>query len=128
MNQKCLIWVFFHQKCLIWVFWGRISKNYCHTWNQHPQISLLAKFCEKTKMPKFGTKTSLFGYFWGRISKNYCHIWNQHPQICQKWVFNANSEFQYRVRFFWRSGSGSALESMPINQKKIIKSNHFHVE
>ena len=29
------------------------------------------------KMPKFGTKSSLFGYFWARILKNYCHIWNQ---------------------------------------------------
>ena len=46
------------------------------------------------KMPKFGTKSALFGYFWARILKNYCHIWDQHPQICQKWVFNSYSKFQ----------------------------------
>ena len=62
-------------------------------------------------MYQFGPK--LFGYFWARIFKSYCHIWNQHPQICQKWAFNSYSKFWYRVRFFWRFGSGSALESMP---------------
>ena len=30
-------------------------------------------------MPKFGTKTGLFGYFWARILKNYYHVLNQHP-------------------------------------------------
>ena len=29
-------------------------------------------------MPKFGTKTAL----WGEIWKHYCHIWSQHPRIC----------------------------------------------
>ena len=32
------------------------------------------------KMPKFGTKYTLFGYFCARILKNICHIWYQHPQ------------------------------------------------
>ena len=62
-------------------FWGRILENYNYIWNQHPQICLLAKFCEKTKIPKFGTKNAFFSYFWARIFKNYGHIWNQHPQI-----------------------------------------------
>ena len=31
--------------------------------NQHPRICLLAKFCGKTKMPKFGTKNAIFRYF-----------------------------------------------------------------
>ena len=43
----------------------------------------MAKFCKKTKIPKFRTKNALFGYFWAKILKHYCHIWNQHPQICQ---------------------------------------------
>ena len=32
-------------------------------------------------MPKFGTKSALFGYFWAGILKNYCHIWNHHLRI-----------------------------------------------
>ena len=43
-------------------------KNYCHTWNQHPWIYLIARYCEIMKMPKFGTKNVLFGYFWPKIS------------------------------------------------------------
>ena len=50
-------------------------------WNQHPQICLIARFCEKTKIPKLGTKNSLFEYFWARILKNYYHIWNQHHRV-----------------------------------------------
>ena len=44
------------------------------------EISSL-KFCEKTKIPKFGPKNALVGYFCGRIWKNYFHIWNQHIGI-----------------------------------------------
>ena len=72
----------FDQECVIWVFLGKnVLKNYCHIWNQHPQICLFAKFHEKTKMPKFGTKNAWFMYFWARIWKQYCHIWNQHRRI-----------------------------------------------
>ena len=35
---------------------------------------LIAKFREKMKIPKFGTKNALFGYFWARIIKDYRHI------------------------------------------------------
>ena len=38
--------------------------------DQHPQICLIAKLCEKMKMPKFGTKNALFGHFWGLNFKN----------------------------------------------------------
>ena len=58
------------------------SKKCCHITNQHPEICLIAKFCKKPKMPKFGSKNALFGYFWTRIWKHYCHIENQHPRIC----------------------------------------------
>ena len=88
------------KSALFGYFWARILKNYCHIWDQHPQIcqkwvfnsyskfqclriSVIAKFCEETKMPKFGTKNALFGYFWARtLKKNYCKIWHQHLQIC----------------------------------------------
>ena len=30
----------------------------------------MTKFCEKTKMPKFGTKIALFEYFWAGICEN----------------------------------------------------------
>ena len=82
---------FWTKNALFGYFWPKMSylgifgldfwKYYCHIWNQHPQIYLIAKFCEKTNIPKFGTKNALFGYFWARIWKNYCHIWNQHPRI-----------------------------------------------
>ena len=58
-----------------------IWKRYCHIWYQHPRFCVLAKFHEKTKMPKFGTKNLLVCYFWARILKNCCNISNQHPQI-----------------------------------------------
>ena len=45
-------------------------------------ICLAVKFCEKMKMPKFGTQNALFGYFWARISKSYFYISNQHPRVC----------------------------------------------
>ena len=56
-------------------FWARILKNYCHILNQHLQISVIAKFCEETKMPKVGTKNYLFEYFWPKMS--YLGIFGQ---------------------------------------------------
>ena len=47
------------------------------------KLVYIAKFREKTKMSKFGTKNALFGDFWARIlKKNHCYILNQHLQIC----------------------------------------------
>ena len=54
------------------------EKNYCHIWNQHPRICLIAKYHEIVRMPKFEIKSTKFGYFGARILKNDCHIWNQH--------------------------------------------------
>ena len=114
---------FLTKNALFLYFWPRILKNYCHIWNQHPQICLFAKYHAIMKMPKFGTENTLFGYFWARILKNYCNIWNLHPQICQIWIFNLYSEFWCRVLFFQRCGfhfcrrsgskSGTALQNMP---------------
>ena len=55
-------------------FWAGIWKEYCRISNQHPQIFLIAKFQEKTKMLKFGTKNTLFQYFRAGIWKQYSHI------------------------------------------------------
>ena len=49
-------------------------KYYCSFRNKYLQIFLIAKFCQKTKIPTFGTKNALLEYFWARILKNYCHI------------------------------------------------------
>ena len=45
-------------------FWGGIWKQYCHIWNQHPRIFLIAKFHGKTKCLNLGSKMpylSIFG-------------------------------------------------------------------
>ena len=41
------------------IFGLEFKKNYCHIWNQHLGISVIAKLCEETKMPKFGTKNAI---------------------------------------------------------------------
>ena len=87
----------FDQKCLIWVFFGWRFKKLCHIWNEHPQICLIAKFCRKTKMTKFGTKSTLFRYFWASILKNYCHISNQHPQICLFSKFHKKAKMGFSI-------------------------------
>ena len=61
-------------------FWLGIWKKYCHIWNHHSQICLIANYCEIMKMHKFGTKSALTGYIC-KILKNYCRSWNQHLQI-----------------------------------------------
>ena len=38
--------------------------------NRHPRICLIAKFSEKTKMPKFGTKMLYLGIFGQEFLKN----------------------------------------------------------
>ena len=44
--------------------------------------SVIPKFCEQVKMPKFRNKNNWFEYFWAEIWKEYWHIWNHHPRIC----------------------------------------------
>ena len=51
-------------------FCTRILKNYCHIcWSQPLWISVVARFCEETKMAKFRTINANFWYFLTRISK-----------------------------------------------------------
>ena len=79
-KENAKIW---DQKSLIWDFFTIIFlKNYCHIWNQHTWICLIAKFHKKTKMSKFGTEKALFVYFLAEIWKRYFHIWNQQSWIC----------------------------------------------
>ena len=63
------------------IFGVNFENNYCHIWNQQPQIYQIAKFCKNTKLKT--CKNALFRCFCGRILNIYSHIWNQHPQICQ---------------------------------------------
>ena len=68
----------FDQKCLMWVFLGYNFKRTMAIFEiSNPRICLIAKYCDVTKMPRFGTKSALFGYFWARILKN-C---SEHPRI-----------------------------------------------
>ena len=41
--------------------WAGMLKNYCHICYQRHSICLIAKFCTKIKILKFGTKNVLFG-------------------------------------------------------------------
>ena len=41
------------------IFGLEFKKNYCHIWNQHPRICLIAKCRKKAKIPEFGAKFCL---------------------------------------------------------------------
>ena len=69
--------IFCSTNALFRCFCARIWENYCYIRNQHPQFSLIGRFCEIINMSKFGK------IVWAKILKNYFHIWNQHLQICQ---------------------------------------------
>ena len=64
------------------IFGLEVGKNYCHIWNQHPQICLVANFAKKKKSLNFGPKMCDSGIFGLEFEKKYCQIWNQHPRIC----------------------------------------------
>ena len=65
----------FDQKCLIWVFLGHNFKRTIVIFEiSNPCLCLIAEYCEIVKMPKFATKSALFGCFWARILKTCCHI------------------------------------------------------
>ena len=61
------------------IFGLEFSKNYCHIRNQHPQIRIIAKFCEIMKMAKFGAKNALLRYFWARVFKKLLSYWKSLP-------------------------------------------------
>ena len=75
LGPKMLDLGVFNQKCLIWVFLGRNFKRTIVIFEiSNPRICLIAEYCEIMKMPKFATKSALFGCFWTRILKNCCHV------------------------------------------------------
>ena len=57
------------KKALFGYFWAGIWKQYCHIWDHHSRICVIAKFCGKIKMSTFGVKNVLFFYFWAGILK-----------------------------------------------------------
>ena len=61
-KQKFLSWV--PKVPYLGIFWTAIWERYRHIWNQCPWIRLIAKFDEKIKILKLGTKNAWFGYFW----------------------------------------------------------------
>ena len=50
-------------------FLAGIWKQYCHIWNQHPWIRLVAKFCEKTKCLNLRQKMGYLGIFCLELKK-----------------------------------------------------------
>ena len=54
-----------HQECLIWVFLGKNKKNYCHIWNQHTWICLIAKY-----RINLAQKVPYFDIFWRKFEND----------------------------------------------------------
>ena len=92
------------------------------------------KILWKMKMPKFETKSALFGYFWARILKNYRHIWNQHLWIsvtasfCEETTMPKFGTKNTLFGYFWArifKKLLSYLKSAPLNLCicKISKKN-----
>ena len=110
------------------IFGLEFFKKYCHIWNQHRQMCLFGKLQEKTRMPKFGTKNTWFGYFGTRIWKQYCHIWNQHLPICKRVNFCEISKMpkfrtkNYFLVFFW-----PRMCYLGIFGKKLFLKNYCHI-
>ena len=58
-SKKCLIWVFLSDNALFVDFLARILKKlFSYVFYFH---LLNCKFCERRKIPVFGTKSALFG-------------------------------------------------------------------
>ena len=107
-TKNALLWHFLPKIPYLDILRLEFKKYYRHIWNQHRQILLIAKFCKKNKIPKFGTKNALFGYFWGRIiKKDYSHIWNQHLEIsiiakfCEETKIPIFGTKNALFRYFW---------------------------
>ena len=57
-TKNVLLGYFWQKIPYLGIFWQEFKKDYCHIWNQHPQICQFAKFHEKTEIPEFGTKNA----------------------------------------------------------------------
>ena len=70
-------------------------------------------------MPKFGTKSALFGFFLTKMrylnifrqefQKNCCHTWNQHPKTCQFGKFNEKRMPKFGTKNVWFAYFGAAI-------------------
>ena len=100
ISQKTKMHKFRTKNALFRYLCTRNLENYCHVWNQHIRICLIAKFCEETKMPKFGTKMPFLSIFdqecliWVFLGKQKClNLGPKTPflgifdQECLIWVF-----------------------------------------
>ena len=106
-DQKCL---FSDKKCLffgVFVQEFKKKKNYCHIWNHHTWICVIAKYRERMKCLNFVQKGPYLGIFqleFYKTWKQYCRIWNQHPRICviaKFWRKIKMSEFWTKNALFW---------------------------
>ena len=52
---------------ILYLYIFGLEFEYCHIWNQRPQICLSTNFSAKRKILKFGINNALFGYFESRV-------------------------------------------------------------
>ena len=92
------------------IFVTKLSKYYCHIWNQHREICLFARIHEKTKIPKLETENTLFVHFWGRIVKKLSLYLNSAPQNLYIWTISWKktkmSKFETQNEWFGKFWSG----------------------
>ena len=69
-TKNTLFGYFWPKLTYLGIFGKQFQIYYCHIWNQHTQIYLIPKFCEKTKIPKFGTKMPDLGNLGLGFEKN----------------------------------------------------------
>ena len=110
---------FWDQKCLnLGIFWPRISKRYCHFWNQCPWFCLIAKFQEIIKMPKFGTK-SLMWVFWDRNFKKLLSYLKSVPSN----LSNCKISWKNKHSLIWDQKCLNLAPKMPYFGLELKKKN-----
>ena len=100
------------------IFRLKFEKNYCHIWNQHPEILQNINLC---RIPIH----ALFGCVLFAILKNFCHIWNQYPRFCQKWI--VNFALSLKVRLWFRVGFLKYAD-IRVELFNCCKDSQFHIQ
>ena len=100
------------------IFRLKFEKNYCHIWNQHPEILQNINLC---RIPIH----ALFGCVLFAILKNFCHIWNQYPRFCQKWI--VNFALSLKVRLWFRVGFLKYAD-IRVELFNCCKDSPFHIQ
>ena len=78
------------------------------------------------KIPKIGTKSTLFGYFWARILKNYCHIRNQDLSSIGIEVIRT-VYYYFFYQYILHKKTHKLYSNILIHLKSIIKNtSNFH--